>query len=174
MSSSEEWHEVYGFDILFEVSNLGRVRTKFERGKGYTSQYRIVLPRENPSGYLCFNWRRNGKQTTVYLHRLVAEHFVENIQGLGEINHKDENKKNNNASNLEWCTHRYNCNYGTRNERLASKRTSYVECVETGVVYSLCEAARVLGICKTAISNCVNGRTKSAGGYTWRRAYVDA
>jgi hypothetical protein len=169
----EEWKEVLGFDILYEVSNLGRVRTRYDEKKGYTKEYRFVSPRDNGHGYLCFNWKQKKHQRTVYLHRLVAENFVENPNRHTEINHKDEDKTNNRAENLEWCEHKYNCNYGTRNQRSATSKKKPVECIETGAVYSSAnEAARQNGICKTAILNCIHGRTKTSGGYTWRFANV--
>lgn len=55
--SMENWKEVYGFRYLYEVSDLGRVRTKYVKGKGYTSEYHIVEPLDNGNGYKRFNWR---------------------------------------------------------------------------------------------------------------------
>lgn len=172
---AEEWREILGFDVLYEVSNLGRVRTRHDGKKGYTKEYRFVNPTDNGKGYMRFNWKTGGKHRTVYIHRLVAELFVENPMNYSEINHKDENKSNNKADNLEWCAHLYNCNYGTRNKRTSEKRSYPVLCVETGEIFkSLDDAAAVYGVVKNAILNCIKGRSKSSGGYTWRRADVDS
>lgn len=169
----EEWKEVYAFDILFEVSNLGRIRTKYHGKQGYKKEYRYIEPLDNGKGYLRINIKRNGNQKTVYIHRLVAEAFVPNPDGFVEINHKDENKKNNSADNLEWCTHLYNCHYGTRNERTGRAHAKKIVCVELNKIYdSLREAAKDMDVGKTAISNCLKGRSKSCAGYSWRYADV--
>lgn len=164
----EEWREVYGFDVLYEVSNLGRVRTKYHGKSGYGNEYRYLIPLDNGNGYLRLNLQSNQRPRTTYIHRLVAEAFVPNPNGYAEINHKDENKRNNRFDNLEWCEHIYNCNYGTRNERTSRKNEKSIRCVETGIVYaSLREAAEVMDIGVTAIGNCLKGRSKSCRGYTW-------
>lgn len=167
----EEWKEVYGFDILYEISNLGHVRTKYVKNRGYTSEYHDCKPLDNGHGYLRFNWTSNGKHRTVYVHRLVAEYFIDNPNGYPEVNHIDENKTNNTLNNLEWCDRQYNNSYGTKNIRAAKKTRRKIRCNETGIVYdSLKAASEDMEICKTAISNCLNNRSKSSCGYTWSYA----
>lgn len=168
----EEWKEVYGYDYLFEVSNQGRIRTKYYNNKGYQKDYREIIPLDNGHGYLRLNIKRNRKQITVYIHKLVAEYFIDNPNGYTEINHKDENKLNNSADNLEWCVHKYNANYGTAKYRRAEKARKRIRCIENGKVYaSMSKAAADVNVGITAISNCLNGRSKSCAGYTWE--YVD-
>ena len=168
----EEWKEVYGFDVLYEISNMGRLRTKHDSHKGYQKDYKYLTPTDNGNGYLRVNIKRKSKQTTVYIHKLVAEAFIDNPQGYCEVNHKDENKTNNNVSNLEWISHIDNCNYGTRNERVALKHGRFVRCNEKNIIYaSIQKAAEDTGVVITAISNCLNGRSKTCAGYTW--SYVD-
>lgn len=165
---TELWKEVLGYDILYEVSNLGRVRTRYHVNEGYTTQYRYVEPNDNGNGYLRFNFKLNGRQKTAYLHRLVADAFVDNPKGYNEVNHKDENKHNNCADNLEWCEHNYNCLYGTRIERSAEKCSRSVRCCDTNETFkSLGDAAKHYGIGVTALSNHLNGRSRSCVGYTW-------
>ena len=169
----EVWKEVLGFDVLYEVSNMGRVRTRYDSKLGYTREFHFVQPRNNEKGYMAFNWRQNKKQRTVYLHRLVAEAFIPNPLKLAEINHKDENKANNVVDNLEWCSHVYNCNYGTRNERSSQKNRKRVLCIETGIVYNSAKhAADAIGISKSAIYNCIKGYSSKSGGFSWRYADV--
>ena len=171
-SQMEIWKEIYNYDVLYEVSNLGRVRTRYDKYKGYTEDYRYLKAIDNGNGYLRFNWRLNGRQRTVYLHQLVAQAFIENPNKYNEINHKDENKYNNKMENLEWCEHIYNCRYGTRNQRAKIKKQIPVKCVEANLNFSsIKEAAEWANVCITAISNCLNGRSKSCRGYTWRYAY---
>lgn len=168
----EIWAEVYGFDHLYEISNLGRLRTKFAGKRGYTKEYRIIEPLNNGKGYLRFNLRLNGKQKTAYVHRLVAEAFISNPNGYKEINHKDENKANNCSDNLEWCNHLYNQNYGTLGERVGTIRKKKIRCIESGIIYdSLTEASKAMSVCSTAINNCLKKRSKTCCGYTWE--YVD-
>lgn len=73
-------------------------------------------------GYRRVTLWENGEKFNVSVHRLVATAFLDNPNGYEEINHKDENKLNNNVNNLEWCTHLYNINYGTRAKRSAETR----------------------------------------------------
>ena len=118
----EIWKPVEGFENLYAVSNLGRIKSLwFGREK--------ILKPHKVKGYLQVGLCRNGKIKQFYVHRLVAEAFLPNPLGLPEVNHKDENKSNNVVSdvvsNLEWCSHKYNSNFGTRNERVASALTNH-------------------------------------------------
>lgn len=169
----EEWKEVFGFDILFEVSNMGKVRTKHHGKTGYQKEYRFIAQADNGSGYLRINIPQSGKQKTIYIHKLVAEAFISNPEALSEVNHIDENKSNNRADNLEWCSHKYNCQYGTRNQKVSQKNRKRVVCNETKIVFeSLGEAAKAFDVCDTAIANCLKGRSKTCAGHTWSYADV--
>ena len=78
---------------------------------------KVLKPRNAGKGYKIIGLWKNGKSTNFYIHQLVATHFLPNPNNLTEINHRDENKQNNRLENLEWCTHKYNVNYGTNIER---------------------------------------------------------
>lgn len=154
----EQWKEVVGFGDPFEVSSFGRLR----------ANNKLMKATDNGNGYLRINRHIGGKQVTLYVHKLVAQMFIDNPRGLTEVNHLDENKQNNNVANLVWCTHKENCQYGTRNIRAGEKHARAIVCVETGAKYnSVSEAAQAIGCGKTAISNCLNGRSKTSGGYHW-------
>lgn len=169
----EIWKEVYGFDHLYEISNQGRLRTKYAGKRGYVKDYSFINPLDNGHGYLRFNLRLNHKQKTVYVHQLVAEAFIDNPFGYKEINHKDENKKNNCVDNLEWCDHKYNQNYGSLGQKISTAHCRKIRCIENGMVFeSLTDAAKTLNVAKTAISNCLNGRSKISCGYTWEYVNV--
>lgn len=110
-------------------------------------------------GYQNITLYKNGKKKTYDIHRLVAQAFIRNPYNLTYVNHKDENKMNNNVNNLEWCTQKYNINYSIAKSVL---------CVETGIVYkSLTEASEKNKIDLGLLSR-VCGKRNSAGGYHWK------
>ena len=118
----EEWRDVKGYEGLYQVSNLGRVKSlNYKR----TGKSKILRPRNNGLGYLQILLYKGGECKWYGVHRLVLSTFspVENMENL-DCNHCDENKENNNLNNLEWCTRSYNNNYGTRNKRAAEKNTN--------------------------------------------------
>ena len=127
MEEKEIWKDIEGYEGLYQVSNMGRVksveRTIWNSGKGcYKTVHERILKAEiNNSGYLLVGLSKGGKVKLCSIHRLVAEAFIPNIDNLPCINHKDENKVNNHMENLEWVTYKENNNYGTHNEKIAEK-----------------------------------------------------
>lgn len=119
------------------------------------------------------NLSKDNHVKTYRVHRLVAEAFIPNSDNLPQVNHKDENKLNNSVENLEWCSSKYNLNYGTRKIRFSKSRGKSVKCVETGEIYqSARDASRKTNIYQSSISRCCNGDYgfKTAGGYHWEYA----
>ena len=123
ITETEIWKPKKDYEGLYEVSNLGRVKS-LGNGKSINSKEGILKPGKIKQGYLQVTLCKNRKQKRFLVHRLVAEAFLPNPENLPFINHKDEDKTNNSVDNLEYCTREYNNNYGTRNERVAKANTN--------------------------------------------------
>ena len=118
----EEWRDIAGYEGIYQISNLGRVkslgRTYWHGNRIYRQKEKLLKLGCDSSGYnsvMLYNHEHQSKRIMVHL--LVARTFIPNPENLPEVNHKDENKHNNIISNLEWCTRKYNVNYGTVRER---------------------------------------------------------
>lgn len=175
MNNEEIWKDIAGYEGLYQVSNLGRIKSLNYK---HTSRERILKTKKNRSGYVVVNLNQAGKRKTYSIHRLVAQAFIDNPQNLPMVNHRDENKQNNIVSNLEWCTSKYNTNYGTCIERRAKKTSKPVIGIDkvTGLIVkfpSAHEASRQTGIDQGYITNCLKGRYKTAGGFYWYYANVE-
>lgn len=118
---NEIWKDIPGYEGVFQVSTLGnvkaierRVRCADRLGGFRIKKERIIKHDVGKHGYHRVVLRFNNSEKKYLVHRLVAEAFVDNPDNLPQVNHKDENKGNNSAANLEWCTAKYNSNYGER------------------------------------------------------------
>ena len=167
----EIWREVEGYEGLYAVSNYGNVKN--------IKRNHILHLRPQSNGYFSVLLYKNGASKNYMIHRLVAQAFCLKEQGKDFVNHKDENKKNNMAENLEWCTREYNSNYGTVGERIKAKRghnSRQKRCVGqysiNGELIQTCEsiaiAAKITGTARTSIWECCNYKHKTANGYIWK------
>ena len=101
----EIWKDIEGYEGLYQVSNLGRVKSlQMYANGGYKKRVKILKPCNNGNGYYVVYLMKNKKRSVNYIHRLVAQAFLKNFNNYKCINHKDENKSNNNVDNLEWCS----------------------------------------------------------------------
>lgn len=162
----EVWRDVVGFEN-YMVSSLGRIYSKKKKT--------TMKATPDSKGYLRISFYEYGKSHTKKVHRVVAEAFIDNPKKLPQVNHKDEDKSNNSASNLEWCTNKYNRYYGTATERtrLANMNcettSKSVRCIETDTVYpSIREARRQTGAAN--IFYCCIGKRNTSNGYHWEYA----
>lgn len=170
----EIWKDICGYEGLYQVSNCGRVKS-FRKWKRASCPEEYVLKHSlNNGGYHFVTLYTGGGRKKILVHRLVAEAFIPNPDGLPHINHIDEDKGNNRADNLEWCTPQYNNCYGTakfrkmltlgspveqrliNGELLATYRTSTI-------------AQSITGISRKVICACIRGEIQSAGGFIWTK-----
>ena len=114
----EIWQDIEDYKGLYQVSNLGRVKSlkRITIGEKY-GKHKIkekILKEGKCGKYNIVILRKNGQNKTFYIHRLVAKAFIDNINNYPEINHKDGNTINNNVKNLEWCNRSYNIKHSYR------------------------------------------------------------
>ena len=185
----EIWKDIKGYEGLYQISNLGRVKSLKRKIKNFYNYYyhkekilKLCINKKTGYVYVCLN--KNNKGKVMVVHRLVAETFISNIDKLPYVNHKDENKQNNCVDNLEWCTAKYNANYGTRNSKLYNK-TSFKKghkpktCKKVekysfdgellGTYYSIREAAVKNNFSASSIYRCCEGKIKCRN-YIWKYA----
>lgn len=177
---NEVWKDIAGYEGYYQVSNFGNVRSLDRediRNNGVKRNLKgkLMNPRLDKDGYIVINFCKEGIKKTHKIHRLVAIAFLPNPSNLPEVNHKDEDKKNNYVNNLEWCSTKYNINYGSRNERSAQKRRKKVNQFSKegnliNTFNSIREASIATGIDEKWISNCYCKKQKTAGGYIWKSA----
>ena len=183
---NENWKDIRNFEGLYQVSSLGRYKScdryVIHKNKwGGTNEVfypgKIMKWSLNNKGYCIAHLSKNNKKTTMLLHRLVAEAFVPNPDNLPEVNHEDENKLNNCASNLQWCTRKYNNNYGKLNKegRRISRKHIMKKVVQydlDGNIIAIYEGLRIAkeitGINNVTIARCCEGQQKTSGGYIWK------
>lgn len=163
-----------------------------EDGKVWSYKHRKFLKPKLVNGYPMVDLfkKDDSKKHPMHVHRCVAITYLPNPDNLPEVNHKDECPTNPNVDNLEWCTHKYNMNYGTRTQRAEASKTADgwarcrkasveahkkpVRCVELGKVFeSIKEAAQAVGACAGKIGQCCIGKRKTCAGYHWEYAETE-
>lgn len=192
----EIWRDIKDYEGLYQVSNLGRVRSvdryvNHSKSGLVLRKGKIREPHSNKQGYLHLTLCKNGVAKTFSVHRLVAMTFPDLVEWTEDakgkpfdelqVNHKDEHKDNNCVGNLEWCTEPYNKNYGNRTQKVIKKLTNHPSYSKPVLQYtkdmmfiaeypSAKEAERQTGIKHDGIGGCCNGKYgfKTAGGYIWK------
>lgn len=184
---NEQWKPVKGFEGRYEVSNMGRVRSTIDNHGRAVENIRAL--REASNGYMYLNLWSNGKMTTKHVHKIVAEAFVEKSENAQCVNHKNGDKTDNRAENLEWCTYSENMRHAYENGMIkptkgrrdgmygkhgkdhpSSKPVEqytldgeFVGEYESGV-----EAGKALGVNGANIQRCAAGKRKTAHGFRWK------
>lgn len=188
----ELWKDIKGYKGLYQVSNLGRVRSLDrsvidKKGRVLTFQGRLLRPaKSKKGGYLRVILSKDGQSKTCKVHRLVAQAFIPNPYGLPCVNHKDEITTNNCVNNLEWCTWAYNDNYGSHGKKIADDHSKQVAQFTldgklVAVYKNAYYASSAVNVGDSQIRACAIGKArqgphgkqtfKTAGGYKWK--YVE-
>lgn len=119
----EIWKPIPDYEGYYEISNTGKIRSITRTTTSKDGKTRTYIGKEKSlgvmNGYLITVLSKKGINKTYMVHRLVAEVFLPNPNNLPCVNHKDEDRLNNNVNNLEWCTYKYNNNYGNHNEKVS-------------------------------------------------------
>lgn len=164
----------------------GFARIIISEGGGVVKRKKpLILHQElSPDGYFRVSLCMENRLKHFSVHRLVATAFIPNPQNLPEVNHKDENSKNNCVDNLEWCSRKYNANYGTLPQRESDWNTNHPKKSKAVVKMSLDgeilaeypsinEASRQHGIGSECISRCCMGKQETSGGFRWKHKKND-
>lgn len=174
----EIWKDIKGYEGLYQVSNLGNVKSlarvvPHKITGSRTIPEKILKPNSDDVGYLYVSLSKDGKKKNPKIHRLVAEAFIPNPKNLPQVNHIDENKLNNRVTNLEWSTSLDNLNYSNVIEKgnFARRRKVIQESFDGEIIAvytSMTEAAKAVGASNhSLISMCCSGKRKSAYNYLW-------
>lgn len=175
----EIWKDIQGYEQLYQISNFGNVKrlhTEKKQGTGnYERMEKILSQRLNNKGYLIVDLYKNNKRKQLLVHRLVAIAFLHNPNNFPCVNHKDENPQNNHSDNLEWCSQKYNMNYGTCPYRIGRANSKMIAQFDKRGNFikkysSIIEAERQTNISNGTICDVLKGRRKTAGGYIWKYA----
>lgn len=184
----EIWKDVKGYEGLYQVSNLGRVKSLdayvnvgIKNVKKALRKGKYLKATVNRCGYFIVELSKNGTRKTTTIHRLVASAFIDNPHNKPCVNHIDGNKQNNYISNLEWCTHSENikhafdnglkvCKYGKEhhNHKIINQYDLNNNFIKKW--YGFHEINRELGFDYRNIWACCNGKQPTAYGYIWRYA----
>ena len=185
----EVWKDIEGYEGLYQVSNMGRVRSLdhiVDRIDGTSAFYRgrVLSPQGNP--YLAVILSNGPIRDQRRIHRMVAEAFLPNPDGLSDVDHIDCDKHNNKVSNLRWCTHGENMHYAKENKRMHQKpysewseerRAASAAANRKAVIRSdgkhyesTTAAAKDLGVSRGAISHVLRGLTQTCQGYSFQYA----
>lgn len=177
---TEVWKDIEGFEDSYQISNMGRFRSKDRHARIHDGVRRvkgkILCPIRCKNGYMEVQMSKGQKRTVMLLHRAVAKAFIPNPDNLPEVNHKDEDITNNCADNLEWCTSKYNANYGSRNARMMENRV-FVPVIQKALDGTfikqwdcMTRACEAVGADISSMIRVCKGKQHTCRGYKWEYA----
>lgn len=186
----ELWKDIKGFEGIYQVSNLGNIRSLDRKtntaikNQNYVVKKGKMIKPHVAMGYYALSLSKGNKIITQRVHKLVAQTFIPNPENKPCVNHKDGNKLNNRIDNLEWCSHKENAQHAHRTglysreqelkqaKLMNNARKRPIQQILNGKVIatyeSLIEAERKTGINNDNIWHALNGYCKKAKGYEWK------
>ena len=183
---NEEWRDVVGYEGLYQVSSIGRVRSLRENTRIVDKENGIMRQKYDRRGYLRVNLHKDGKCKALLVSRLVAMAFIDNPDNYPVVGHMDDNKTNNTVENLYWTTQKENHYHNGKFERFLASHNEKIfqiaSALSTPVIStdiftgeekwfkSMQEASKTVGAESNKISMCCNGKRKSHRGMAWRFA----
>lgn len=182
--AGEQWRDIEGFEGLYCISSLGRVRScQRIDWQNRVVKEKILSQNDNGNGYLTVQLSKQGRSVRRYVHRLVAIAFIPNEENKPEVNHINEFEKwNNTVENLEWIDHIANVNYGTHNQRISksnggkANESSCKPVIKLSVngeylerYVSAADASRKNGLSIGCVQQCckIDSHRYTAGGFLW-------
>jgi hypothetical protein len=135
--SRETWKDIIGYETFYQVSNFGNVKSL---GNEFTRKERLLKPSLQSKGYLTVVLQKNATRKMVLIHRLVAEHFIDNSESKPQVNHINGDKTHNIVENLEWVSHRENLDHAIKNNltlKGEENRNSKLKDVDVIKIHSL-------------------------------------
>lgn len=183
--NDEIWVDIQGYEGKYQISNIGRVKSLYLINRqAKISREKILSYGYNLQGYPFVRLSKNGKSSkNLYIHKLVAKHFILNPENYPVVNHKNGIKTDNKVENLEWCTQKYNIQQSFKNgqQKPTWQGKTGIQCPNSKKVNqydlednfirqwdSLRDVERQLNIFAISVSRCCRGINKTAGNYKWR------
>lgn len=181
---NEIWKDIQGYENLYQVSNLGRVKSLdkivYQKNKNnglsrHVYKGKILKNQKQRNGYLTVDLHNNGNFKRKLIHRLVAEAFISRTAEQNYVNHIDCDTTNNNIENLEWCSQSENIQHAYNLNRKKGPNMKKVNQYDLKGDFIKCwssqsEVERCLGIFQANIYKVCSGKRKQAGGYLWKYA----
>lgn len=153
--NNEIWKDIKGYEGLYQISNLGRV-------KSYKRNNIILKPGKTKRGYMVVSLCSKKSIKKVYIHRLVAQSFIKNINSFEQVNHIDGDKANNKVDNLEWVSAKDNVIHAYKNNLMIGRKTMIYQFDKKNNLIntyeSISQASKELKIPEPVISMCANGK----------------
>jgi hypothetical protein len=157
---------------MYMVTRDGDIYSLYNRNRGEPRKLKPIISKD---GYCRVRLYIDGKVKRLLIHRAVADAFIPNPEEYLTVNHKDENPYNNSVDNLEWCTQKYNNNYGNRKKKISKEKSKKV--AQIGLdgsivkIWNSTGATKIQGFNQGSVSACARGKLSKHKGYKWK--YVE-